>query len=112
MPRRQDSIDTVSMPPRAAHSVKARGTGAGFELHLSDCLAWLKARAENSIEAIVTDPPYGLREYTELEKGKLRSGRGGVWRIPPALGGSQRSPLPRFTVLTSAEPVSEKEGLT
>jgi len=91
------------MPPRAAHSAKARGTGAGFELHLGDCLSWMKARPESSIEAIVTDPPYGLREYSELEKRKLRSGRGGVWRIPPALGGSPRSPLPRFTVLTRAE---------
>jgi hypothetical protein len=91
------------MPPRAARSAKAAGTGAGFELHLGDCLAWMKARAVNSIEAIVTDPPYGLREYSELEQRKLRSGRGGVWRIPPALDGSTRSPLPRFTVLTPAE---------
>jgi hypothetical protein len=35
--------------------------------------------------------------------GPRRSGRGGVWRIPPALDGSQRNPLPRFTVLTGAE---------
>jgi DNA modification methylase len=92
------------MPPRAAHVSKAKtGAGAGFELHLGDCLAWMPARAPSSIEAIVTDPPYGLREYSEPEKQKLRSGRGGVWRIPPALDGSKRSPLPRFTVLTSAE---------
>jgi DNA modification methylase len=31
---------------------------------------------------------------------KLRSGKGGVWRIPPTFDGSPRSPLPRFTVLT------------
>jgi DNA modification methylase len=92
------------MPPRAVRSAKTRpSAGATFELHRGDCLTWLKARRENSIEAIVTDPPYGLREYSEPEKRKLRSGRGGVWRIPPALNGSQRSPLPRFTVLTSAE---------
>jgi DNA modification methylase len=92
------------MPPRAVHSSKATtSSGAGFELHLGDCLAWMSARAPSSIEAIVTDPPYGLREYSEPEKQKLRSGRGGVWRIPPALDGSKRSPLPRFTVLTSAE---------
>jgi DNA modification methylase len=73
----------------------------GCELHLGDSLAWLRARAANSIHAIVTDPPYGLKEYSAVEKGKLRGGRGGVWRIPPTLDGRRRSPLPRFTVLDS-----------
>src|SRR5262245_59045604 len=71
----------------------------GYELVLGDALVWLGARAPSSIHAIVTDPPYGLKEYTETEKGKLRNGRGGVWRIPPMLDGCRRSPLPRFTVL-------------
>jgi len=60
----------------------------------------MDARPRNSVHAIVTDPPYGLREYTPAEKDKLRKGRGGVWRIPPAFDGCKRSPLPRFTVLT------------
>jgi tRNA G10 N-methylase Trm11 len=51
------------------------------------------------VHAIVTDPPYGLKEHTEPEKEKLRRGRGGVWRIPPSFDGCTRSPLPRFTVL-------------
>ena len=89
--------------PGAPDSVEAPGTDAAFELHLGDCLAWMAERAPNSIEAIVTDPPYGLREYSEIEKRKLRSGHGGVWRIPPTLNGSLRSPLPRFTVLTPAQ---------
>jgi len=59
----------------------------------------MDARRESSIHAIVTDPPYGLREYTSTEKEKLRNGRGGVWRIPPAFDGSKRNPVPRFTVL-------------
>jgi DNA modification methylase len=70
-----------------------------YELHLGDSLTWLSARTADSIQAIVTDPPYGLKEYSEVEKGKLRGGRGGVWRIPPTLDGCRRSPLPRFTVL-------------
>jgi site-specific DNA-methyltransferase (adenine-specific) len=70
-----------------------------YQLVLGDSLAWLAARAANSVHAIVTDPPYGFKEYTEVEKGKLRNGRGGVWRIPPSLDGCRRSPLPRFTVL-------------
>lgn len=72
-------------------------------LLLQDCLAWLSERAERSIHAVVTDPPYGLLEYTAEQKAKLRAGRGGVWRIPPSYDGHLRSPLPRFTVLTQAD---------
>ena len=61
---------------------------------------WLDARQDNSIHAVVTDPPYGLHEYTPKEQAKLRTGRGGVWRIPPSFDGHIRSPLPRFTTLT------------
>jgi len=64
-----------------------------------DCLAWLEDRAANSIHAVLTDPPYGLVEYSEIEQAKLRLGKGGIWRIPPSFDGSMRSPLPRFTVL-------------
>jgi site-specific DNA-methyltransferase (adenine-specific) len=63
----------------------------------------MRSQAPDSIHAIVTDPPYGLKEYTAKEKDKLRKGRGGVWRIPPSLDGCARSPLPRFTVLTRDE---------
>ena len=66
----------------------------------ADCLEWLKAQSANSIHAVVTDPPYGLVEYSEGEQEKLRNGKGGVWRIPPSFDGSKRSPLPRFTVLS------------
>jgi DNA modification methylase len=65
-----------------------------------DCFRWLANAASNSIEAVVTDPPYGLIEYSDPEQEKLRKGRGGVWRIPPSFDGNKRSPLPRFTVLS------------
>ncbi|MFO0761813.1 MAG: site-specific DNA-methyltransferase [Byssovorax sp.] len=68
-----------------------------------DCFTWLASRKANTIHAIVTDPPYGLKEYTSKETAKLREGRGGIWRIPPTLDGSPRSPLPRFTVLADAD---------
>jgi DNA modification methylase len=74
-----------------------------YSLHLMDCLEWMDGRNDNSIHAIVTDPPYGLKEYTPEEKSKLRKRRGGVWRIPPSFDGCERSPLPRFTVLTKAD---------
>lgn len=84
-------------------SVERKLHGVPYRLHLGDCLAWMDARPSNTVHAIVTDPPYGLKEYTPLEKEKLRNGRGGVWRIPPAFDGCRRSPLPRFTVLTAPE---------
>ncbi len=64
-----------------------------------DCFDWLERQADHSLHAVVTDPPYGLVEYSEEEQSKLRRGRGGVWRIPPSFDGAKRSPLPRFTVL-------------
>ncbi|MHA7306601.1 DNA-methyltransferase [Arthrobacter sp. TMN-49] len=63
----------------------------------ADCLSWLRAQAENSIDAVVTDPPYGPEEYSEVSQQKLRNGKGGNWRIPPSLDGAIRSPVPRFT---------------
>jgi site-specific DNA-methyltransferase (adenine-specific) len=72
-------------------------------LYRADCLRWLAGEPPASIHAVVTDPPYGLVEYTRKEQAKLRRGRGGVWRIPPSFDGHQRSPLPRFTTLTDAD---------
>lgn len=68
-----------------------------------DCLQWLEKQASNSIHAVVTDPPYGLVEYSETEQEKLRRGKGGIWRIPPSFDGARRSPLPRFTVLRQTD---------
>lgn len=70
------------------------------ELIQGDCFEWLRRRAPLSVQGVVTDPPYGLVEYSAKEQAKLRSGKGGVWRIPPTFDGSQRQPLPRFTTLT------------
>ena len=75
---------------------------------MADALQWMAERDENSVHAIVTDPPYGLIEFDERDHVKLRKGKGGVWRIPPSFDGSQRSPLPRFTVLTP----KDRERLT
>lgn len=74
-----------------------------YSIHLADAFAWMDSREANSIQAIVTDPPYGLKEYSETEKNKLRKGRGGVWRIPPFFDGCKRNPVPRFTVLGEAD---------
>jgi len=75
------------------------------KLYQADAFDWLASEPPSSIHACVTDPPYGLVEYTEVEQEKLRSGKGGIWRIPPSFDGHQRSPLPRFTVLTDDDRV-------
>ena len=69
------------------------------EFYQADCFEWLASRRTASIHAVVTDPPYGLVEYSAAEQRKLHSGRGGIWRIPPSFDGHKRAPLPRFTVL-------------
>lgn len=72
-------------------------------LVLADCMEWLGEQPESSVHAVVTDPPYGLVEYTPEHQTKLRNGNGGVWRIPPSYDGHTRSPLPRFTTLSDTQ---------
>ena len=74
-----------------------------YRLHHANCFDWLRDCPPQSLHAVCTDPPYGLLEFTEKEVAKLRAGRGGVWRLPPTIGGSKRDPLPRFTVLNDAQ---------
>ncbi len=76
------------------------------QLYLGDCFDLIEGLPNQSIHAIVTDPPYGLYEYTDEQQSKLRERKGGVWRIPPSFDGHERSPLPRFTTL-SVEQLSE-----
>jgi DNA modification methylase len=70
-------------------------------LYQIDCLEYLASAQPHSLSAVVTDPPFGLIEYTPKEQAKLRARSGGVWRIPPSFDGAERSPLPRFTVLST-----------
>ena len=74
-----------------------------YQLVHANCFQWLRECAPQSLQAVCTDPPYGVLEFTQKEMTKLRAGHGGVWRLPPTIGGSQRDPLPRFTVLTEAQ---------
>lgn len=99
----------VREPEPAPYLVAVRGDeqpsfsyGASL-LYNDDCFEWMKRQPQCSIHAVVTDPPYGLFEYSEEQQQKLRIGRGGVWRIPPSFDGVERSPLPRFTVLTASD---------
>lgn len=72
-----------------------------YQIFHADAFDWLSQAKPNSIHAVITDPPYGLIEYTLQQLQKMQNGCGGVWRIPPSFDGCQRKPLPRFTVLTA-----------
>lgn len=80
-----------------------------WELHHVDAFDWLAQAPMNSLHAVVTDPPYGLVEYSDKELVKLKNGKGGIWRLPPSFDGSKRMPLPRFTVLTEADQKSLRD---
>lgn len=83
----------------------------GYEFHSftksivvhADCFTWMNQATNDSIHAIVTDPPYGVKEYDPEQLEKRSNGSGGIWRIPPSFDGHTRSPLPRFTALNPQE---------
>ena len=74
-----------------------------YEFLNVDAFQWLSEAEPCSIHAVVTDPPYGLVEYTPEQLQKRRNGNGGVWRLPPSYDGAQRNPVPRFTILSDKD---------
>lgn len=71
-----------------------------YSLFNVDAFEWLKKRRAKSIHAVVTDPPYSLVEYSADQLKKRKNGSGGIWRLPHNYDGHERSPTPRFTVLS------------
>ncbi len=80
----------------------AVAVGNSFAVH-ADSFNWLRRLPEASLHAIVTDPPYGVKEYEDDQIEKRDKGVGGVWRIPQSFGGVTRAPVPRFTALNDKE---------
>ena len=72
---------------RELPSPSARQASYLYEIHHIDAFEWLSAAPMNSIEAVVTDPPYGLVEYTDKELAKFKNGKGGVWRLTSSFYG-------------------------
>jgi len=97
----------VKSAPLFASAPSPQSAAGRYSIHNVDAFDWLAHADPHSIHAVVTDPPYGLLEYTPEQMEKLKNGRGGVWRIPPAFDGCSRMPVPRFTVLRE----SDKEAL-
>ena len=111
-PRYSEGISPSQLPiPTEAFTAKpgdstlrrvafdAKAASGKHVIYNVDAFAWLSEQPSNSVQAVVTDPPYGLLEYRPEELDKMKHGRGGVWRIPPSFDGAKRRPLPRFTVL-------------
>src|SRR2546422_818281 len=96
---RESDLDPTS--PFALDYISER-IGKSRIIH-ADCFEWLSRIPEQSLHAIVTDPPYGVKEYDGEQLEKRTNGHGGIWRIPPSFDGHTRSPLPRFTALTEEE---------
>lgn len=104
----QKALTNRAQPRKLASSSAAKASRL-YKIHNVDAFEWLQAAPMDSIEAVVTDPPYGLIEYSDKELTKLKNGKGGVWRLPPSFDGSKRMPLPRFTVLTEADQKSLRD---
>lgn len=103
MPLESPLLDAHATPRSVAPSEPAFAFGRVRLFH-ADAIQWLQSQPECSLHACVTDPPYGLSEYSDKEQAKLRNGnRGGIWRIPPSYDGHRRSPLPRFTTMRDQE---------
>ena len=79
-----------------------------YNLIYADCFEWMRECSPNTITSIVTDPPYGVKEYSDAEIMKKRSGKGGIWRIPPSFDGHIRQSLPRFSVINDDPKEREK----
>jgi site-specific DNA-methyltransferase (adenine-specific) len=97
-------FNDIDMPTlgRFALDYAHRTVGKSLVLH-ADCFEWMGRIPESSIHGIVTDPPYGVKEYEFDQLEKRANGNGGIWRIPPSFDGSTRQPLPRFTALNHRE---------
>ncbi len=81
---------------------KTERIGSSLLVH-ADAFEWLSRLPSESVDGMVFDPPYGVKEYELEEIERMLSGGTGIWRIPPSFDGSTRAPLPRFTALDEEE---------
>ena len=93
----------MSDTPCLVENRAVEAADAAYEIISGNAFEWLEEADHCSIHAVVTDPPYGLVEYTAEQLEKRANGSGGVWRIPPEFDGAARRPVPRFTVLTAED---------
>jgi DNA modification methylase len=73
-----------------------------YAIYNADALKWLREQRANSFHAVVSDPPFGIIEYSARELKKRKNGQG-IWRLPNSRDGAKRRPMPRFTVLENRD---------
>lgn len=61
-----------------------RQHGNSLVIH-ADCFEWLGSIPANSLHAIITDPPYGVKEYNFDQMEKRANGNGGIGASRPRL---------------------------
>ncbi len=88
--------------PALAFEYKHAVIGKSLLVH-ADAFEWLSRLPPESLDGMVFDPPYGVKEYELDQIERMLSGGTGIWRIPPSFDGAIRSPLPRFTALDEDE---------
>ncbi len=91
-----------SVAPYFTDGYRHTFVGESLLVH-ADCMAWMRGLPSSCVHGVVTDPPYGLKEYDVDQLQKMEGGNGGIWRLPPSFDGSSRQPLPRFTALNVGE---------
>ena len=42
------------------------------KIHLGDCLDYMKGMGDNSVDLVLTDPPYGIEQAKGIEMGKWK----------------------------------------
>jgi site-specific DNA-methyltransferase (adenine-specific) len=74
-----------------ACAFRSEAIGRSRIIH-ADCFEWLAAIPQNSVHAIITDPPYGVKEYDTGQFAKRATGSGGVWGAfrPPSMAICER----------------------
>lgn len=96
----------VSLSERQNQKAAPEGARQAFRfgnatLIHDDCFRWLANAPTNSIEAVVTDPPYGLVEYSEEEQATAAAVYGGFLRRLMATNARRCRVLPSYRVKTS-----------
>lgn len=97
-----DGILTENLKPHLAFDYSHARIGKSLLVH-ADAFEWFSQIPPETLDGMVFDPPYGVKEYELDQIEMMLAGGPGIWRIPPCFDGSQRAPLPRFTALDDGE---------
>lgn len=74
-------------------------TGPGWELRRGDCIAGMRELADDSVDVVITDPPYEAEAHTEQRRQKGKRSRPGQ---PDAYRGIEEAALP-FPPITAEQ---------